>query len=119
MLLDSNIVIYTFQPEHEVLRDFLERGEFAVSAITQLEVLGYWRLSSDEYERLALFFAAMPILPVTTEIIEAAIQLRLRRRMGLADALIAATALYHHVPLVTHNVRDFQGIDSLEVIDPL
>ncbi len=41
MLLDSNIVIYAFQPQHESLRSFLEQGEFAVSAITRLEVLGY------------------------------------------------------------------------------
>ena len=119
MLLDSNIVIYAFQPQHESLRSFLEQGEFAVSAITRLEVLGYWRLSSDEYERLHLFLAEMPLLHVTPAIIEAAIQLRLKRRMGLADALIAATALQHHLPLVTHNLRDFQEIEGLEVIDPL
>ena len=35
------------------------------------------------------------------------------------DALIAATALAHDMPLVTANARDFEGIRGLEVIDLL
>lgn len=35
------------------------------------------------------------------------------------DALIAATALAHDVPLVTANARDVQGIRDLDVIDLL
>ena len=58
MIIDSNIVIYAFQPERIAIVNFLEQGSFAISAITRLEVLGYWRLSSDEYDRLALFFIA-------------------------------------------------------------
>jgi tRNA(fMet)-specific endonuclease VapC len=33
-----------------------------------------------------------------------------------ADAWIAATALQHGIPLVTHNPADFRGIDGLVVI---
>jgi predicted nucleic acid-binding protein len=43
-----------------------------------------------------------------------------RRRgsqMGLADALIAATALRHHAPLATRNVKDFKAT-GLTLIDP-
>ena len=32
------------------------------------------------------------------------------------DAWIAATALRHHVPLVTHNPRDFECVDGLTII---
>ena len=32
------------------------------------------------------------------------------------DAWIAATAVQHAIPLVTHNRKDFQGIDGLTVI---
>lgn len=35
------------------------------------------------------------------------------------DALIAATALAHDMPLVTANAREFEGIRGLEVIDLL
>lgn len=42
----------------------------------------------------------------------------LRRRQPIAvdDAWIAATALKHDIPLVTHNRSDFDGIPNLNVI---
>ena len=46
------------------------------------------------------------------------IELRQIRRMGLADAIIAATALVHAMPLVTRNADDFKAIEGLEVINP-
>jgi predicted nucleic acid-binding protein len=39
--------------------------------------------------------------------------------MSLGDALVAATALVHRLPLATHNVDDFAWIDGLIVVDPL
>jgi toxin FitB len=38
--------------------------------------------------------------------------------MKLGDAIIAATALEHGVPLVTRNVDDFKHIPGLQVINP-
>ena len=37
----------------------------------------------------------------------------LARPMATADAVIAATALTHRVPLATRNVDDFEGIDLM------
>lgn len=36
--------------------------------------------------------------------------------ISIADAWIAATAVRHELPLVTHNPRHFQSVDGLEVI---
>ncbi len=119
MLLDSNIIIYAFQPEYDRIRSFLEAGDFSASAITQLEVVGYWRLSEFERHRFNLFFNGLNLLSVTTGIIHAAISLRQQRSIGLADAIIAATALVHKMPLITHNTQDFRWIEGLELIDPL
>lgn len=38
------------------------------------------------------------------------------RRIEVADAWIAATALFYNVPLVTHNPSDYAGVDGLSVI---
>lgn len=121
MILDSNIVIYAFEPKYREsnLEKFLLQGEFSVSNITRLEVMGFWRNSDAEFERFAMFFDALHVLAVSSEIVDRAIQLRRQKSMGLADAIIAATALLHQLPLVTHNTRDFQWIESLELIDPL
>jgi toxin FitB len=36
----------------------------------------------------------------------------------LADAIIAATALVHNLPLVTRNETDFKHVAGLRVINP-
>ena len=41
---------------------------------------------------------------------------RMGRPMSVQDAWIAATALRHSCPLVTHNSDDFSDITDLEVI---
>jgi hypothetical protein len=121
MLLDSNIIIYAFQPEYRKpnLQQLLARGKFSASAITRLEVMGFWRNTDQQFEQFALFFDAMRLFSVSDDIIERAIELRRQRSMGLADSIIAATALLYQLPLVTHNTRDFQWIGELELIDPL
>lgn len=38
--------------------------------------------------------------------------------MKLGDAIIAATALEHKVPLVTRNMDDFKHITGLDIVNP-
>ena len=40
------------------------------------------------------------------------------RAISPQDAWIAATALRHDLPLVTHNIKDFLGISNLRLITP-
>ena len=119
MLLDSNIVIYAALPEHAGLRRFIAEHSPAVSVITYIEVTGYHRLSQEDQILLAQFFQATEILPLTEGVVEWAVTLRKRRRMSLADAIIAGTALAHARTLVTHNTQDFRWITELAVLDPL
>ncbi|WPD23301.1 MAG: hypothetical protein SD837_01810 [Candidatus Electrothrix scaldis] len=48
MLLDSNIIIYSFLPEFEILQEYLRNNEICCSVISCVETLGYHRLSEDE-----------------------------------------------------------------------
>lgn len=64
------------------------------------------------------FFSLVAVLPISPEVVLEAIRLRQLRKMSLGDAVIAATALVHGLPLVTRNVADFARIDGLTVIDP-
>ena len=118
-ILDSNLVILCVLPEHVELRRRLTRTRPIVSAVTLVEVLGYHRLSAEHKADFVEFFAAAEVLPLTEEVILKAVELRQARKMSLGDALIAATAVTAGHELLTHNVRDFTGIPSLTVSDPL
>ena len=49
-------------------------------------------------------------------IADKAIELRQRKQMALADAIIAATALTYDLPLLTHNTKDYEGIVGLKLL---
>jgi hypothetical protein len=76
MLLDSNIIIYAAQPEHEDLQDFIAAHYPAVSAVSVVEVLGYDRLSEPERTHFEEFFRASRILAVSDFVISEAVKLR-------------------------------------------
>ena len=40
------------------------------------------------------------------------------RTMPIADTMIAAAAITHHMTLITRNTKDFEGIEGLMLINP-
>jgi predicted nucleic acid-binding protein len=56
---------------------------------------------------------------VSDAVVQRAIRLRQRRRIAVADAIIAGTALVYGRTLVTHNTEDFRWINELKFLDPL
>ena len=118
MIVDSNIVIYSVQPEHQKLTRYLQRNQHLVrvSMITLLEVLGFHRLTLTDKGKFEAYFNSTTIVPITDAIITDAIRLRQQRKRSLADSIIAATSLIYKQPLLTNNVADFMDIDGLQVI---
>jgi len=46
------------------------------------------------------------------------IRARANRTMPYADTLIAATAIVHHMTLVTRNTKDFEDIEGINLLNP-
>ncbi len=119
MLLDTNVLIHLVQPGGESLRDWVAGGSSATSLISRVEALGFHRIGVVESAALERIFVWLEVLPVSNEVAEIAILLRRSRRMKLGDALIAATALFYNLLLVTRNIADFRGVAGLRMLDPL
>ena len=118
-LLDSNILIYAPQPAFTHLLPMLIDPNCFVSEMTRLEVLGFHRLDVAEktyYERV---FLQKTILPLTTDVIDLAIQFRQTRKMSVGDSIHAATAFIHNLELQTRNIADFMHISGLKVNNPI
>ncbi len=118
MLLDSNIIIYSAQPENAQLRAFIAEHTPAVSALSYLEVLGYHRLTEQQRQYFEEFFQLAQVLPIAQDVLTQAATLRQQRRMTLGDAVIAGTALVYELILITRNVDDFRWITELNLLNP-
>ena len=119
MLLDSNIIIYAAQPEHVDLRQFIETHTPAVSVISQIEVLGYHKLTEEDRQFLEQFFRTAERLPLSETAVEWAVKLRQRRKMSLGDSIVAGTAIAYERTLVTRNTDDFRWIEEVTLLNPL
>lgn len=117
ILLDSNIVIYAAEPGYKKLREWLRSRSISISELTKLEVLGYHRITDDKFKWFASFFDSIESIPISADIIEAAIPLRRLYKMSLGDSVIAATALTRNLELCTNNQKDFQPVEKLRIID--
>lgn len=118
-LLDSNIFIYAISAAYPEVRQWFEGKQLAASEISLVETLGYHHLNSTEEQGLRDLFAVTILFPVSRPVVDRAVHLRQQRKMSLGDALIAATALEHGLPLATRNTADFAWIDGLVVHNPL
>jgi len=119
MLLDSNIIIYSFQNKYKYLQDFIKHQTVYCSAISRIETLGYHALSKDEIFHLEACFEIINVYPVDDSIIQQAVNLRQQKKMSLGDAIIAATVLEYQQILATHNKKDFEWIEGIKIIDPI
>ena len=118
MLLDSNIIIYAAQAEHQFLRDFVAEHSPSISAVSYVEVLAYHRLTTHDRKYFEVFFEAAQILDISQNVVMKAVELKQIQKMSLGDSLIAATALIHDLTLVTRNTSDFSWISELMLLDP-
>ena len=118
MLLDSNILIYAANESVPEIESLATSADNAVASVTQIEVYGFTGLKPEEEAALDILFRRLTIHPLDEPVIKRAITLRQGRKMGLADAIIAATALVHGLSLVTRNVDDYKHVFGLKLINP-
>jgi predicted nucleic acid-binding protein len=96
-------------------------GLLQVSVITAMELVRGCRNAAD-LRQVRRMLARFIVLQVSDAASQAAFQfidaLYLSHGLAIPDALIAATAVDHGLPLYTKNVRHFQAIPGLVAIRP-
>ncbi|MFH7026907.1 MAG: type II toxin-antitoxin system VapC family toxin [Heteroscytonema crispum UTEX LB 1556] len=102
ILLDTNIVLYFLGGK---LANPLPSGQYFVSVITEIELLSYPSLSSDEETQIIEFLNKISIVGIDSNIKNLTIALRKQYRLRLPDAIIAATAQSLNATLFTNDVR--------------
>ena len=110
ILLDTNIVLYLLGGR---LADPLLSGRYFVSVITEIELLSYPSLNSDEERQIRNFLSEITVVGIDSNIKELAITLRKNYRLRLPDAIIVATAKSLDAILFTNDL----GLTNLTEIN--
>ncbi|MFZ4504139.1 MAG: type II toxin-antitoxin system VapC family toxin [Methylovulum sp.] len=126
MLFDTNIFIYADRGVVTAKELIMNTPDRVISAVTYMEYVPFCRNKKElsAFEKL-LDGLDFKIYDIDSSISQRARQLvrqfALSHSMEMADALIAATALYHHERLCTSNAKHFLPIDGLvlEIYSPI
>ncbi len=98
--------------------DQIFNGEYHLSVINKIELLGYPDLDKNEEEKFNLLIDHSELHQIDHKIIEKTISIKKKHKIKLPDALIAATCLVNGLVVLTFNTKDFENIDGLTVIQP-
>lgn len=124
VLLDTNIVIELWKnnPQIAAHLDVLAPTGVLISATTQAELIA-GALNKADLRMILRSLRLLENLPLEPVIGALAIELlttyTLSQRLKIGDALIAATALHHGLPLYTLNKKDFRYIIGLHLYEPV
>ena len=116
-ILDTNIFVYL--GNGTLQRSLVQDIDIAFASVTKIEALGYDKITAVEQDYLTQLFNECQQYNLSETVIELAIKLRLRKKMSLGDAIVAATAIENNCLLWTANSKDFQGIEGLKLHNPV
>ena len=101
-LLDTNTVLYLLGGK---LVAPLPVGDYGLSVISEMELLSWPSLTTQEEIKVQAFLRTVTLCDLTPGIRLQAAWLRREERLRLPDAVICATALEHQVELWTNDQR--------------
>ena len=110
-LLDTNILLYLVGGEINE-RD-LPPGNFAISFVTELEILSYPYITERDEKNIKNLLGEILIVDINKEIKDHTIELRKRYKLKLPDATVAATEIYLEADLIT-NDKEFSKVEEVK-----
>ena len=114
LVADTSLIINLFNG-NTLARDVIHQRQPWLSCITEIELLSFPKLSTPEKQLLNKFLDECVILDLTKTIRDATIKIRSSYQLKIPDAIIAATAHYLDLPLVTFD-HDFKKIENLDLV---
>ncbi|WP_396158685.1 type II toxin-antitoxin system VapC family toxin [Flavobacterium sp.] len=113
IVLDTNIVLYLLGGDKELF-SILNGIHLFVSVITEIELLGFNGISESDRTKISSFLSNCTLIPLNNEIKEICIDLKQKSKSKTPDAIVAASALFLGIPLITAD-KGFEKIDNLDL----
>ena len=115
IFLDSNILLYFLAGDADLIKFFTDFDP-SISFIVELETLSAPNLEDEDKIHVKDLLDNLHIANYTDELKSIVIAIRSKKKLKLPDAIIAATAIYYNIPLLTAD-KGFRNIDGLELIN--
>ncbi len=114
LVVDTNIVIYHLKGDRTI-EALLEGKTVYLSFISKIELLGFKKLNEREQALINDFISHTRVIQSNGIIEDLAIKLRFRHTVKVPDAIVAATALFLEVPLLTAD-KDIARLEDVPSI---
>jgi predicted nucleic acid-binding protein len=114
LLCDTNVLIHLLGNKAEVI-DFLEGKQVFISVITELELYGKQNISLSETAIIDMLIENCFVIDLLSPIKQIVKKIKQKYKIKLPDAIVAATAIYLDIPLLTFDT-DFNKVEELKLI---
>ena len=114
LVVDTNVLINLAEGKPG-LDQYLNGNRLYVSSITEIELLGWYKITKEQAAFFTLLLSDCKIVGLKSEVKKLAIDLKQKQKVRLPDAIIAATSLYLDLPLVTYD-SGFEKIKNENLI---
>ncbi|HMV11030.1 MAG TPA: type II toxin-antitoxin system VapC family toxin [Cyclobacteriaceae bacterium] len=114
LFVDTNVLINLAEGKSGV-DQYLESNNLFVSIISEIELLGWHKITSPQKNYFKNMLSDCSIIGITNPVKELSIQLRQKHKVKLPDAIIAASAMHLDIPLLTFD-KGFEQFKDLDLI---
>lgn len=121
-LVDTDILIDSLRHDvvaNQELERLLRQGQIGISVITRLELVVGCRnkRALGQVQQLLANLELVPLNEGISDITDGLVtSYYLSHGLKIPDALICATALYHALPFLTKNQRDYRFVPGLKLL---
>ena len=114
IMCDTNPLIYLLDGNKDIAQ-FLDNKQLYISVITELELFGKQNLSTHDSELIESLIGNCFVIDIEPEIKRIYKEIKQQYTIKLPDAIIAATALYLDLPLLTFD-HDFKDVTNIKLM---
>jgi predicted nucleic acid-binding protein len=114
ILCDTNPMIYLLDGNKDIAK-LLDSKQIYLSVITELELFGKPNLSVRDSKVIEVLLDECFVIDINREIKHIYREVKQQHNIKLPDAIIAATAIYLDIPLLTFD-KGFKNVSNLKLI---
>jgi predicted nucleic acid-binding protein len=116
-LIDTNSVVDILDNKLPTLSaNLIENCINNISVVTKIELLSWQNGNDFQYKILERYISESNIISLTNSIVSETIHIRKSYKLKIPDAIIAAKV--YGYTLITRNVKDFELIKDLKILNP-